>query len=388
VDDNDLLFSVTLRSGKPDQDLLLKDNSSTYLAGFIQDDWRLSPRLTLNLGLRYELDTNVKNISGYGDINPIVQPFLEGERKRDANNFGPRIGLSWSSADGGLQIHGGYGIYYDRVTLEIDSLERGLDGRALPSAGRERVLHRPGHERRAAVRPTFSNPFTGFILPGPALPGSTSSTTQQTGRAAVRPGRATPRVVLRVDLVHNLGTHFIIGGPSVRSSTRWWAGRPRGEPRGRQQIRRGAGDLRSASRRDRPPGLPLARARCYSNDDQIRSERPHRRMIFPRSTGPPNEQRIASASRLVLPGRSGCRRSGRSLPASPMDILLPDASSRVPTLERNAGGRRFRAARAQAYLTGLNAGRDRGVLPLVSRTRFNDNSSISASRSFGLCARV
>ena len=63
VDDNDLLFAVTLRSGKPDQDLLLKDNSSTYLAGFIQDDWRLTPRLTLNLGLRYEIDTNVKNIS-------------------------------------------------------------------------------------------------------------------------------------------------------------------------------------------------------------------------------------------------------------------------------------------------------------------------------------
>src|SRR6185436_4678641 len=109
VDDDDLLFAVTLRSGKPDQDLLLKDNSSTYLAGFIQDDWRLTPRLTLNLGLRYELDTNVKNISGYGDINPIVQPFLEGERKRDGNNFGPRIGFNWTTSNQRVGIHGGYG---------------------------------------------------------------------------------------------------------------------------------------------------------------------------------------------------------------------------------------------------------------------------------------
>ena len=89
VDDNDLLFAVTLRSGKPDQDLLLDDCSSTYIAGFVQDDWRVTPQLTLNVGLRYEVDTNVKNISGYGDINPIVQPFLQGDRKRDLNNFGP-----------------------------------------------------------------------------------------------------------------------------------------------------------------------------------------------------------------------------------------------------------------------------------------------------------
>ena len=52
VDDEDLLFAVTLRSGKPDQDLVLDDCDNTYLAAFVQDDWRVTPRLTLNLGLR------------------------------------------------------------------------------------------------------------------------------------------------------------------------------------------------------------------------------------------------------------------------------------------------------------------------------------------------
>ena len=132
VDDNDLLFAVTLRSGKPTEPLLIPNADSTYLAAFIQDDWRVHPQLTLNLGLRYELDTDVKNVSRTDQLNPIILPFLTGTRGRDTNNFGPRFGFNYSTKDGRTSIHGGYGIYYDRITLEIQSLERGLDGRALP----------------------------------------------------------------------------------------------------------------------------------------------------------------------------------------------------------------------------------------------------------------
>ena len=126
------------------------------------------------------MDTDVKNISGYDDINPIVQPFLKGDRKRDTNNFGPRVGFAWTSKGGDVQLHGGYGIYYDRVTLEIISLERGLDGRALPievRAGNVFFLD-PNTGSVPPFAPTFSNPFTGLHPargPGPAA--STSSTT-------------------------------------------------------------------------------------------------------------------------------------------------------------------------------------------------------------------
>ena len=58
------------------------------VAVFVQDDWRISSALTLNLGLRYELDTDVKNISRYDEINPLVTPFLQGDRTRDGNNVG------------------------------------------------------------------------------------------------------------------------------------------------------------------------------------------------------------------------------------------------------------------------------------------------------------
>ncbi len=178
VDDNDLLFAVTLRSAFPERPLLLPDANSNYFAAFAQDDWRVSPRLTLNLGLRYELDTDVKNVSRYPDgINPLVLPFLRGERRADRNNFAPRVGFNWSTEGGDTSVHGGYGIYYDRVTLEIQTLERGLDGRALPVEVRagnvfffppppDPCLFDPVCGRFPPPAPTLANPFTGFVLPG------------------------------------------------------------------------------------------------------------------------------------------------------------------------------------------------------------------------------
>src|SRR5204863_3697953 len=119
VDDNDLLFAVTLRSGFPDRSLLLPNTDNTYFAGFIQDDWRVHPQFALNLGLRYELDTDVKNIGRIDQLNPLILPFLKGSRGKDINNLGPRVGFNWANKAADFSIHGGYGIYYDRVTLEI-----------------------------------------------------------------------------------------------------------------------------------------------------------------------------------------------------------------------------------------------------------------------------
>lgn len=173
VNDDDLLFEVTLRSGHPDRDLEIADANNVHVAGYAQDDWRVHPRLTLNLGVRYEVDTDVNNSSRVEELNPIVAPFVTGDRRRDLNNWAPRAGFNWSAADARTRIRGGYGIYYDRITLQIQSLERGLDGRALPievRAGNVFFLD-PASGRVAPGAPSLSNPFTGFILPGAGASG-------------------------------------------------------------------------------------------------------------------------------------------------------------------------------------------------------------------------
>jgi len=405
VDDEDLLFAVTLRSGFPDRDLELPGCNNTHLAFFVQDDWRVHPQLTLNVGLRYELDTDVKNLSGYDQINPLAQPFLQGDRKRDGNNFGPRVGFNWSSKTGRLSVHGGYGIYYDRVTLEIMSLERGLDGRALPievRAGNVFFLD-PATGQFPPFAPSFSDPFTGFPLPGAGASGINiiDNTLQNPEVQQFNLGfetRVGKDAVLRVDGLHNLGTHFIIGrkigevfnpvvgGPdqikNLESSvnTKYDGLLVSGE-----KSFTGGHWLRAA--------YTLSKAKNYANDDQIPfSNGPIDPNDLGREYGPtPNDQR----HRFTLAGSFSLPWSLRVSPlltlasAVPMDILMPDASSRVPTMERNAGGRVFEtAADLNAFLSAQNAagGIDGVLLPLVDEdARFGDSFQsldLRVSRSF------
>jgi hypothetical protein len=411
VDDDDLLFAVTLRSGKPDQDLVLDDCSSTYLAFFVQDDWRLTDRLALNLGLRYELDTDVKNISGYGDINPIVQPFLQGDRERDRNNLGPRVGFVWTGAGGGFQLHGGYGIYYDRVVLELISLERGLDGRALPvevRAGNVFFLD-PATGSVPPFAPTFSDPFTGFILPGAGASGINiidngleNPTVQQfnLGTQLRLPGDA----VLKLDLVHNLGTHFIIGRPIGEVYNPVVGGPDRvvnieSSVNTRYDALLATVEKRFSRGQQLRLSYALSRARNYMNDDQIPfGAGPIDPNDLSREYGPtPNEQRhrITLSGSFLLPFDLRLSPLWTIATGVPMDILMPSGATRVPTISRNAGGREFQtAAELNAFIQAQNAtgGIDGVPLPLVGDdARFNDSFNsldLRLSRSFSLSERV
>ena len=83
---------------------------TTDLNYFLQDDWRVTPRFTLNLGLRYEYQRNPNPVN----VNPTL-PQTD-NKVDDRNNFGPRIGFAYDlSGDGRTSIRGGWGLYYGRV---------------------------------------------------------------------------------------------------------------------------------------------------------------------------------------------------------------------------------------------------------------------------------
>ncbi|MFL6227160.1 MAG: TonB-dependent receptor domain-containing protein [Pyrinomonadaceae bacterium] len=417
VDDNDLLFAVTLRSGVPTLPLVIPNADNNYFAAFAQDDWRVSTRLVLNLGLRYELDTNVKNVSGVADLNPLILPFLHGTRTSDKNNFAPRVGFNLSSKDGRTSLHGGYGIYYDRVTLEIASLERGLDGRALPIEVRAGnvffipppCLFNPACGQFPPPAPTLANPFTGFVLPGAGAGGINiisndlqNPSVQQMNVGVERElGRD---FVVRADYLRNFGTHFIIGrtigqvfnpvvgGPdlvkNIESSvkTKYDGLLLSVEKRLSQHYQ-----LRAA--------YTLSKAFNYANDDQIPfSNGPVDPNNLQLEYGPtPNDQRHRFTFAGVFELPAGVRLSPLMTLASgvPLDILLPDGSARIPGLQRNAGGRLFHTgAELNAYIKQVNAagGVAGQPLPLVAdNARFNDAFSsfdLRLSKVFRIGERV
>jgi hypothetical protein len=134
--------SYLVVSGVPDNAFRAHD-----LSGFFQDDFRVSRRLTLNLGIRYDLYSNTSEKRGrWSNFDPSLVPadaaltggtglqsgFLFPEnlpgfgtpgvsnsllRSEDKNNFAPRVGLALDAlGNGKLGLRGGYGIYYVRMS--------------------------------------------------------------------------------------------------------------------------------------------------------------------------------------------------------------------------------------------------------------------------------
>ena len=94
--------------------------SSFQLAGFIQDDWRVSDRVRMNLGLRYDLDTNLRQPKYYRDLlaNPLykgIEKIVSTNRGNDTNNFQPRFGITYDvRGNGSLVARAATGLYITR----------------------------------------------------------------------------------------------------------------------------------------------------------------------------------------------------------------------------------------------------------------------------------
>ena len=112
------------------------------MAGWVQDDWRIGSRLTLNLGLRYDLTLNA-----FGE-NFTFDPWVQAGRPNDTNNWGPRIGAAYQLTPRTV-LRGGWGKYYGWVSDQS-------------AHGTKSWVNIVGVELLPDGRPDFnSNPFNG-----------------------------------------------------------------------------------------------------------------------------------------------------------------------------------------------------------------------------------
>jgi outer membrane receptor protein involved in Fe transport len=90
--------------------------------GFVEDEWRVAPELTFNLGLRYDSETlarpPVRNPSSALAARALDTSFVP----EDYDNFAPRLGFAWVPLrNRSLIVRGGYGIFYARTPSSMSS---------------------------------------------------------------------------------------------------------------------------------------------------------------------------------------------------------------------------------------------------------------------------
>lgn len=178
---------------------------SQYIAGFLQEDWKVTRRLTLNFGLRYELETPYterynRSSAGFDQNAPLpIQPpgmnlrggvlfaGVDGNSRRqarlDANNFGPRFGFAYS-ATANTVVRGGYGLFYAGQIYNATFLgDVGVFNAVTPYTG--------SIDNGATPFTTMANPFPSGLR-GPI--GSSAGLMAQAGDslAFYDPGRLSP----------------------------------------------------------------------------------------------------------------------------------------------------------------------------------------------------
>jgi len=101
------------------------DSKNSIWSFYIQDDWQPTDQLTLNLGLRWDIETNDwtqssdRDPNGFGPGRTFISSdplFFGSQPTTDKNNIAPRLGLAYDvKGDGTWVVRGGWGIYYQQI---------------------------------------------------------------------------------------------------------------------------------------------------------------------------------------------------------------------------------------------------------------------------------
>ncbi|HET6891746.1 MAG TPA: TonB-dependent receptor, partial [Pyrinomonadaceae bacterium] len=177
------------------------------LAFFAQDSWKLSRKITLNYGVRYdiELTEKIAPIDFRDPLSGILVPAAATQAvydafriqqgfPRDKNNWAPRLGVAWDlTGDGSTVLRAAAGIFYDHPLLAI-----GFNSDIADNVQQQQFIALPG-------QPGFFNTVTGQpeLLNAVQIFQGTVCTGQTTGAnplcAAAPPGFRTPGVAVGTD---------------------------------------------------------------------------------------------------------------------------------------------------------------------------------------------
>jgi hypothetical protein len=171
-------------------------------AGFIQDDWRIKPRVTLNMGLRYEYATPPSEAHDLlGNFDPTLGLVQVGKQipsiyKGDHTNFAPRLGVAWDISGRGTTIlRAGGGIAYDLITMNTFLSQQNTNNAPTLGLGviptGAAIVTCPN----AACGVPIVTPGTGTILTtGLNIPGSSLSWPGTSGGPFIFPGNLSSQV--------------------------------------------------------------------------------------------------------------------------------------------------------------------------------------------------
>jgi hypothetical protein len=162
-------------------------------AGFFQDDWRATHRLTLNLGIRYELNSVLQEKHNLlGNFDPTVGMVQVGKQisdlyNGDHNNFAPRFGFAWDvRGNGRTVIRGGAGIAYEQVAQQsFLALGNLLGASSVPTAA---TIVQNG----VATAGTGTIDLQALVFNGTAGRKALSANYQTNGAVPIYPTTATP----------------------------------------------------------------------------------------------------------------------------------------------------------------------------------------------------